>query len=72
MNAVLLEIYSTILPSAPFVIAAYGLFLGVLFLWLGIQFSSQRKLSRRLEILEEQQAELQGSDSDWRQTGERP
>ena len=57
MNAVLLEIYSTILPSAPFVIAAYGLFLGILFLWLGIQFSSQRKLSRRLEILEEQQAD---------------
>ncbi len=54
MNSILQEIYSTIIPSAPYLIAAYVLLLAVLFVWLFIQYRKQSKLEQRLRILEEE------------------
>lgn len=54
MNALLLEIYSTIIPSAPFIIAAYALIWALLLIWMLIQFSRQKKLERELCVLEEE------------------
>ncbi len=54
MNPILEEIYSTILPSAPYLIAAYVLVLAALLVWLLVQFRRQSNLSRRLDMLEEE------------------
>ncbi len=54
MNPILEEIYSTILPSAPYLIAAYVLVLAALLAWLLVQFRRQSNLSRRLDMLEEE------------------
>ncbi len=54
MNSILEEIYSTILPSAPYLIAAYVLVLAALLVWLLVQFRRQSSLARRLEVLEEE------------------
>ena len=54
MNSILEEIYSTILPSAPYLIAAYVLVLAALLVWLLAQFRRQSSLARRLEVLEEE------------------
>lgn len=54
MNPILEEIYSTVLPSAPYLIAAYVLVLAALLVWLLVQFRRQSNLSRRLDMLEEE------------------
>ncbi len=54
MNPILEEIYSTILPSAPYLIAAYVLVFAALLVWLLVQFRRQSNLSRRLDMLEEE------------------
>ena len=53
MNALLADIYSTIIPSAPYIIAAYALVWLVLGIWLFIQFRKQNELKRQLLLLEE-------------------
>ncbi len=57
MNAILVEIYSTIIPSAPYIIAAYALLWAGLLLWLFLQFTKQKKLSQQLTLLEEELAD---------------
>lgn len=57
MNSVLVEIYSTIIPSAPYIIAAYALLWAGLLLWLFLQFTKQKKLSQQLTLLEEELAD---------------
>ena len=57
MNPILTEIYSTIIPSAPYLIAAYVLLLATLIVWLFVQFRAQKKLDQRLSMLEEELAE---------------
>ncbi len=61
MNPILEEIYSTIIPSAPYLIAAYVLVLAALLVWLFVQFRHQSTLSRRLDVLEEEQVEREDS-----------
>ena len=53
MNPLLEEIYSTILPSAPYIIAAYALVWVILGAWLLVQFRKQNALSKQLMLLEE-------------------
>ena len=60
MNPILEEIYSTVIPSAPYLIAAYVLVLAALLVWLFVQFRRQASLSRRLDVLEEEQGEREG------------
>ncbi|MDO4183005.1 MAG: CcmD family protein [Coriobacteriia bacterium] len=57
MNAVLAEIYSTIIPSAPYIIAAYAAIWVILLVWLFLQFRKQNKLAAQLDVLEEALAE---------------
>lgn len=57
MNPLLQEIYSTIIPSAPYLVAAFVLVWAVLLVWVLVQFNRQRRLSQQLELLEEELAE---------------
>lgn len=61
MNPILEEIYSTVIPSAPYLIAAYALVLAALLVWLFVQFRRQFNLARRLDILEEESKEREGT-----------
>ena len=63
MNPILEEIYSTIIPSAPYIIAAYALVLVVMCIWLFMQFRKQSKLARQLTVLEEEVAAKQQLNS---------
>ena len=53
MNPLLQEIYSTILPSAPYLIAAYALVWLVLGVWMFMQFRKQSALQKQIMLLEE-------------------
>lgn len=59
MNSVLLEIYSTILPSAPYVIAAYALIWTALFVYVFIVMRGQKKIEKQMSVLEETLAQKQ-------------
>lgn len=59
MNPVLEEIYSTIIPSAPYVIAAYALMWLVLLIYVFIIIRGLKKTEAQMGVLEEQLAELQ-------------
>ena len=53
MNPLLQEIYSTIIPSAPYIIAAYALVWVILGGWRLGQFRKQNALAKQLMLLEE-------------------
>lgn len=53
MNSVLEEIYSTILPSAPYIIAAYVLIWLVLLIYVVIKMYGLKKTQRKIDHLEE-------------------
>lgn len=57
MNPLLEEIYSTILPSAPYLIAAYALIWVLLLAYVGIIMRGQKKAEQRMMLLEEAVAE---------------
>lgn len=58
MNPVLAEIYSTIIPSMPFVIAAYALIWLVLLIYVFIIMRGQKKAENEMAVLEEELAEI--------------
>ena len=53
MNPLLQEIYSTILPSAPYIIAAYALVWLVVGVWMFMQFRKQSAMQKQIMLLEE-------------------
>lgn len=53
MNSVLSEIYSTILPAAPYVIVAYALIWVILLVYVIIVTVGYKKTERQMAILEE-------------------
>lgn len=57
MDPILAEIYSTILPSAPFVIAAYVLILLVVGVYVFIITRGLKKTEAELSVLVEELAE---------------
>lgn len=59
MNPILEQIYSTILPAAPFVIAAYALIWLALFVYVFIIVRGVKKAESQMAVLEEAVAELQ-------------
>lgn len=61
MNPVLAEIYSTILPSAPFVIVAYVGILVALFIYVFFIISKLHRTEKKLAALEERVEELTAS-----------
>ena len=53
MDPLLQEIYSTIIPSAPYIIVAYALVWLLLGVWLFAQYRKQNALAKQLMLLEE-------------------
>ena len=70
MNPILADIYSTILPSAPYIIAAYALLWVALLVYVLMVFRGTKKATAQLTLLEEavadQQAKARAANSDLR------
>lgn len=60
MNPVLADIYSTVIPSMPFIIAAYALLWAVLLIYVFVSISDLKKTEKQIAVLEEAVAELKG------------
>lgn len=60
MDPILADIYSTILPSAPFVIAAYALIWIALGVYVFIITRGLKKTEAELAVLEEELASIKG------------
>ena len=54
MNPILADIYSTILPSMPYVIGAYVLIWLILFVYVFIITRGNKKLESQIAVLEEE------------------
>lgn len=59
MNPILADIYSTILPSAPYIIAAYALLWVALLVYVLMVFRGTKKAIAQLTLLEEAVADQQ-------------
>ena len=59
MNPVLVEIYSTIVPSMPFIIGAYVLMWLAILVYMLVITLSYQKAEKQMAVLEEAVAELQ-------------
>lgn len=57
MNPVLVEIYSTIIPSAPYIIAAYALMWAAILVYVFIIVRGLKKTEAHMAVLEETLAE---------------
>ncbi len=60
MNPVLADIYSTVIPSMPFIIAAYAFMWAVLLIYVLVSISGLKKAEKQIAVLEEAVAELKG------------
>lgn len=60
MDSVLVEIYSTIIPSAPYIIAAYALLWAALLVYVFIAVRGLKKTEAQMAVLEEAVADLKG------------
>lgn len=63
MNPVLADIYSTILPSAPFVIAAYALLWVALLVFILAIMRGIKKSEAQMAVLEEALEDLKGKQA---------
>lgn len=63
MNPVLTEIYSTIVPSMPYIIGAYALIWVVLLIYVFIIMRGQKKAEAQMTVLEEELAELKAKEN---------
>lgn len=57
------EIYSTVIPAAPFVIGAYALIWVTLVVFVGLALRRVGQLEKELGVLEESLARRSGPDS---------
>lgn len=60
MDPILVEIYSTIVPSAPYLIAAYALLWAVLLVYVLVIMRGFKKAEAQMAVLEEAIAERNG------------
>ena len=58
MNPVLVEIYSTVVPSMPFIIGAYVLMWVAILVYVLMIMLGYKKAERQMAVLEEAVAEL--------------
>ncbi len=58
MNPILSDIYSTVIPSAPFVIAAYALVWLVLLVYVIVVVRGLKKTEAQIALLEEEVARM--------------
>lgn len=60
MDPILAEIYSTVLPAAPYVIAAYALIFLILLVYVVFVMTRLKNTEKRLDALEEYVMEERG------------
>lgn len=65
MDPILADIYSTIIPSAPYVIGAYALLWVALFVYVIIIMRGVSKAQQQMAILEEELQEQKGDVEDF-------
>ena len=58
MNPILSDVYSTVIPSAPFVIAAYALVWLVLLVYVIVVVRGLKKTEAQIALLEEEVARM--------------
>lgn len=63
MDPILQEIYSTVVPSAPFLIAAYALLWAALLVYVVVMQRGLKSSEKRLDLLEAELASKKPSDS---------
>ena len=63
MDPILQEIYSTVVPSAPFLIAAYALLWAALLVYVVVMQRGLKNSEKRLDLLEVELASKKPSDS---------
>lgn len=61
MDPILSSIYGTVLPAAPYVIAAYALIWLVIFVYVLIVVRGLKKNDRDIELLEEELEQIEAS-----------
>lgn len=62
MNPILADIYSTVIPSAPYLIAAYALLWAALLVYVFIIARGFKKAEAQMAVLEEQLADREHED----------
>ena len=62
MNPILSDIYSTVIPSAPFIIGAYALVWAVLLVYVIIVVRGLKKTEAQMALLEEALAKSQSNE----------
>lgn len=63
MDPILQEIYSTVVPSAPFLIAAYAFLWAALLVYVVVMQRGLKNSEKRLDLLEAELASKKPSDS---------
>lgn len=63
MDPILQEIYSTVVPSAPFLIAAYALLWAALLVYVVVMQRGLKNSEKRLDLLEAELASKKPSDN---------
>lgn len=63
MDPILQEIYSTVVPSVPFLIAAYALLWAALLVYVVVMQRGLKNSEKRLDLLEAELASKKPSDS---------
>lgn len=61
MNPILAEIYSTIIPSAPYIIAAFALVWALLLVLFALQHKKLSRAEQQLMLLEEELERVKGA-----------
>ena len=64
MDPVLAEIYSTIIPSAPYLIAAYALLWVALLAYVFMIMRGVRRANERMALIEEELADREAAGKD--------
>ena len=62
MNAILADIYSTVIPSAPYIIAAYAILWAALLIYVLVVVRGLKKTEAQMALLEEAIAAKQLAD----------
>ena len=63
MNSILADIYSTVVPSAPYIIAAYALLWVALLVYILVIARGTKRAERQMDIIEDELMELGKGDS---------
>ena len=63
MNEILVDIYSTVVPSAPFIIGAYAIVWVALLVYVVITVNGLKKTEAQVALLEERLAQQQARNS---------